>query len=36
MAKIMSEIQIIKKSLDYNTQKLAKLGIFLLWGKFDL
>ena len=32
----MSEFQITKKSMDYSTQKLVKLEVFLLWGTFDL
>jgi len=36
LAKIMSEFQINKKYMDYSTRKLAKWGVYLLWGTFDL
>jgi len=36
LAKIMSEYQITKMSMDYSIQKLAKLGFFFLWGTFDV
>jgi len=32
----MSEFQINKKYMDYSTRKLAKWGVYLLWGTFDL
>ena len=32
----MSELQITEKSKDYNTRKLAKWGVYLLWDTFDL
>jgi len=34
--KIMSEFQITKKSMDYRTRKLAKWGVYMICGKFDL
>jgi len=36
LAKIMSEFQITKNSMDYNTRKSAKWGVYLLWGTFEL
>jgi len=36
LAKIMSEFQFNKKTMDYSTWKSAKWGVCLLWGTFDL
>ncbi|KAG5576471.1 hypothetical protein H5410_056605 [Solanum commersonii] len=34
--KMTSKILMTKRSMDYSTQKVAKLGVYSLWDSFDL